>query len=82
MRLALVPLVLITWSVAQTRPDFSGIFARTATTFGGPVRPAPPRIIEVKQTAEEIVVTAMQNGETAVASCRFNSKNRRSFKLF
>jgi hypothetical protein len=38
------------------------------------MRRAVPRILEVKQTAEEIVATATENGETAVVHYRLDGK--------
>jgi hypothetical protein len=62
-------------SAAQTRPDFSGIFLRTGTRTGkGQFGPAVPRILEVKQTAAEVEVIAIENGETALVHYRFESE--------
>jgi hypothetical protein len=75
MRLFAALLLLAGCASGQAKPDFSGIFLRSGTAVGGSAsRLAPPRIIEVRQTAEEVVVTAIQNGETAAARYRFNSK--------
>jgi hypothetical protein len=80
MRFFVALLLLAGCAPAQAKPDFSGIFLRTGTTLGGKSRPAPPRIIEVKETAAEVVVTAIQNGETAVARYRFRSKEAEKFQ--
>jgi len=62
-------------SAAQAKPDFSGVFLRTGTRVGkSQYGPALPRILEVKQTAEEVVVTAIENGETALVHYPFESK--------
>jgi hypothetical protein len=74
MRPVVAVLLLAGCTLAQTKPDFSGIFLRTETTEGKHSEPAVPRIIEVKQTANEIAVTAAQNGETAVVRYRLDSK--------
>jgi hypothetical protein len=63
-------------SAAQSKPDFSGVFLRTGTRSGKGqvVEPVAPRILEVKQTAEEVVVTAIENGETALVHYRLGSQ--------
>lgn len=67
MRLAIL-LLLACCSLAQGRPDFSGIFLRTETrTHNEKGQPASPRILEIRQTTDEFIVTAIQNGETASA---------------
>jgi hypothetical protein len=72
MKLLVTVLFLTGFSLAQTKADFSGIFLRTRSEVQGHPEPAVPRILEVKQTAEEVVVTATQNGETAVARFRLH----------
>ena len=67
MRLAIAVLLLASSSLAQAKPDFSGVFLRTETTANGRSETAIPRILDIKQTADEVQVTALQNGETAVA---------------
>lgn len=75
MRRVLALLLLAGSSFAQTRPDFSGVFLRTTTKGAkGHLEPAVPRILDIKQASDEITVTAMQNGETAIAHYRFNNK--------
>jgi hypothetical protein len=67
MRVGLVVLLLAGVSLAQTAPDFSGVFLRTETRSKKyPSKPATPRVLDIKQTANEIVVSATQNRETAV----------------
>ncbi len=75
MRLLITLLLLGNFSLAQSEVDFSGIFLRTQSSFRGQSEPASPRILDVKQTAEEVVVTATQNGETAVAHYRLGKKS-------
>jgi hypothetical protein len=74
MKLLVTVLFLTGFSLAQTKADFSGIFLRTRSEVQGHPEPAVPRILEVKQTADEVVVTATQNGETAVARFRLHDK--------
>lgn len=76
MKLLITVFLLANLSLAQPKGDFSGVFLRTESSFpGGHSDPAPPRILVVKQTAEEVVVTATQNGETAVAHYRLDQKS-------
>ncbi|MFZ0860601.1 MAG: hypothetical protein WCA27_12060 [Candidatus Sulfotelmatobacter sp.] len=67
MKLLVTVLLLANLSLAQGKGDLSGIFLRTQRSFRGQSEPASPRILDIKQTAEEVVVTATQNGETAIA---------------
>jgi hypothetical protein len=75
MKLLITVFLLANLSLAQAKGDFSGVFLRTESSFHGHSDPAPPRILEVKQTAEEVIVTATQNGETAVAHYRLDQKS-------
>jgi hypothetical protein len=75
MRIVIAVLLLTGSLLAQTKVDFSGIFLRTGTAVGkGHAAPAVPRILEVKQTSDWVEITAMQNGETAVARYRLDDK--------
>ena len=75
MKLLITVFLLANLSLAQAKGDFSGVFLRTQSSFRGHLEPAAPRILEIKQTADEIVVAATQNGETAVAHYRLNQKS-------
>ena len=76
MRLAIAAVLLATSSLAQTKPDFSGIFLQTETRIGKEqTKPSTPRVLDIKQTSDEVVVTATQNGETAAAHYRFDQKS-------
>src|ERR1700689_4035406 len=74
MRLLITLLLLGNFSLAQSRVDFSGIFLRTETMFRGRSEGVSPRILDIKQTADEVIVTATQNGESAVAHYRLDGK--------
>jgi len=74
MKLPIALLLMGNLSLAQSKVDFSGIFLRTETTFRGRSEVASPRILDIKQNAEEAIVTATQNGESAVAHYRFDGK--------
>ncbi len=74
MRLLISLLLLGSISFAQSKVDFSGIFLRTQNSVRGHSEPATPRILEIQQTAGEVVVTATQNGETAVVRYRLGEK--------
>jgi hypothetical protein len=74
MRLFAALLLLAGYGFAQAKPDFSGVFLRTETFNQKHTTPAVPRILEVRQTAEEIVATAAENGETAVVHYRLDGK--------
>lgn len=67
-------LLLGNFSLAQSRVGFSGTFLRTETMFRGRPEAASPRILDIKQTADEVIVTATQNGESAVAHYRLDGK--------
>ena len=67
-------LLLASSLLAQSNPDFSGVFLRTETRSQGQSKVAIPRVIEVKQTAGEVWVTATQNLETATVHYRFAGK--------
>jgi hypothetical protein len=71
MKLLIAVLLLASLSPAQAEADFSGIFLRTVQ---GHAEPAVPRILEVTQTADEVVATATENGETAVVRYRLDGK--------
>ena len=77
MRVALGLILLAASSFAQNNPDFSGIFLRTESRFRNQSEAAIPRIIEIKQTTEDVLVTATQNLETATARYSFVSKNKK-----
>jgi len=75
MRPVITVFVLAASSLAQAKPEFSGIFLRTETAVkGGHAAPAVPRILDIKQTLDEVVVMASQNGETAVVHYRLDGK--------
>jgi hypothetical protein len=75
MRSMIVVLLLVGPLPAETRVDFSGVFLRTATTVGKKrLESEPPRILVISQTPVEIVVKAIQNGETAVAHYPLEAK--------
>jgi len=75
MRAVITVFVLAASSLAQAKPDFSGVFLRTETTVrSGHPSPAVPRLLDIKQTLDEVVVTASQNGETAVVHYRLDGK--------
>jgi hypothetical protein len=74
MRSTMVMLLLVGPLLAQTRVDFSGVFLRTATTVRKKRSESEPRILVISQTPDEIVVKAMQNGETAVAHYPLEAK--------
>lgn len=71
MRLALAVVLLAGCSLAQAKPDFSGIFLRTETRFRDKAEAAIPRVIEVRQTPDAVLITATQNLETATVDYRF-----------
>lgn len=75
MKLLITLLLLGNLSLAQSKVDFSGIFLRTQSSFRGNPQTEVPRILEIKQTPDEVVVTATQNGETAVARYRLDKKS-------
>jgi hypothetical protein len=68
----LMPLLLCSAALfGQTKPDFSGVFSCTDAFLGKPIRkhkpPAeslPPLTLLVRQTAERLEVTAIQNWAT------------------
>src|SRR5580765_6913290 len=74
MRSTMVMLLLVGPLLAQTRVDFSGVFLRTATTIRKKSLESEPRILVISQTPDEIVVKAMQNGETAVVHYPLEAK--------
>jgi len=74
VRLALTVVLLAVCSLAQGKPDFSGVFLRTQMEAGKHPTPIVPRILQVQQTADGIVATAIQNGETAVVHYQFDNK--------
>jgi hypothetical protein len=74
MRLFITVLLFSSLSPAQIKADFSGIFLRTQYMVRGHSEPTDPRILEIKQTADEVVATATQNGETVVAHYRLDGK--------
>jgi hypothetical protein len=74
MRFFVALILLAGCAPAQAKRDFSGVFLRTETFDQKHTTPAVPRILEVKQTAEEIVATAAENGETAVVHYRLDGK--------
>jgi hypothetical protein len=76
MKLLITLLLLRGFSLAQSKVDFSGIFLRTQSSFRGNLQTVVPRILEIQQMADEVVVTATQNGETAVAHYRFGKKSQ------
>jgi hypothetical protein len=82
MRLALAAAVLlVTSSLAQTKPDFSGVFLRTQiATDKDHLHAAVPRILEITQTVDEVTVTAIQNGETVLARYSLSGKNSEKFQ--
>jgi hypothetical protein len=62
-------------TLAQTAPDFSGIFVRTELIDGHKHRVvAPPRILEVRQALGEITITVTQNRETAEVHASLDGK--------
>jgi len=65
MRVALTVLLLASSLPAQSKVDFSGIYLRIETWFRGKSTPAIPRILDIKQTSAEVLVTGIQNRETA-----------------
>lgn len=75
MKLLITVLLLASSSLAQAKVDFSGIFLRTQNSFRGHSEPAAPRILEITQAADDVVVAATQNGETAVVHYRLNQKS-------
>jgi hypothetical protein len=74
MRSTMVMWLLVGPLLAQTRVDFSGVFLKTATTVRKKRSEFEPRILVISQTPDEIVVKAMQNGETAVAHYPLEAK--------
>ncbi len=76
MKLLITLLLLGCFSLAQSKVDFSGIFLRTQSSFRGNPETAIPRVLEIRQTANEVTVTATQNGETAVAHYRLDKKSQ------
>jgi hypothetical protein len=74
MRSTMLMLLLVGPLIAQTRVDFSGVFLRTATTIRKKSLESEPRILVISQTPDEIVVKAMQNGETAVVHYPLEAK--------
>jgi len=83
MRVALALLLLASSLLAQSKPDFSGVYLRTETRFHGQSEAAIPRVIAVKQTADEVLVSASQNLETATVHYRFvgNKNNKAEARL-
>ncbi len=76
MKLLIALFLLGSFSLAQSKVDFSGIFLRTQSEFRGTPQTEVPRILEIKQTSDEVIVTATQNGETAVAHYRLDKKSQ------
>jgi hypothetical protein len=74
MRAVIVVLLLAGSSLAQAQPDFSGVFLRTETTVRRHTAPAAPRVLVIKQTVDEVLETASENGETAVVHYRLDGK--------
>ena len=74
MKFLITLLLLGNFSLAQSRVGFSGTFLRTETMFRGRPEAASPRILDIKQTADEVIVTSTQNGESAVAHYRLDGK--------
>jgi hypothetical protein len=75
MRSMIVILLLVGPLPAQARVDFSGVFLRTATTVGKKrLESEPARILVISQTPGEIVVKAIQNGETAIVHYPLEAK--------
>ena len=75
MRCLIAALLLAVPLLGQTPADFSGVFLRTATTVGKKRSESEiPRILVIKQDSNEVVVQAIQNGETAEARYPFEAK--------
>jgi hypothetical protein len=80
MRAVVIVLLLAASSLAQAKPDFSGVFLRTETAVRKHPAPAVPRVLVIKETIDEVVVTAVQNGETAVVHYRLDGKESDTVK--
>lgn len=75
MRRLIAALLLAVPLLGRTPADFSGVFLRTATTEGKKSSESEiPRILAIKQDSNEVVVQAIQNGETAEARYPFDAK--------
>jgi hypothetical protein len=75
LRCLIAALLLAVPLLGQTPADFSGVFLRTATTVGKKRSESEiPSILEIKQDSNELVVQAIQNGETAEARYPFEAK--------
>lgn len=83
MRVALALLLLVASSFAQGKPDFSGVFLRTENRFRNQSEAATPRVLEIKQTTDDVLVTATQNLETATVrySLVRNKKQKAAARL-
>ena len=77
MRLAIMMVLLAALSFGQTTPDLSGVFLLAKTRVGNrESQPADFRILAIKQTPEEVTVTATQNLESAVARYRLTGTKK------
>jgi hypothetical protein len=75
LRCLIAALLLAVPLLGQAPADFSGVFLRTATTVGKKRSESEiPRILVIKQDSNEVVVQAIQNGETAEARYPFDVK--------